>query len=315
MEAGPPPNLHANNLHVENLKLACGMGITLFGRVNFAAVFSLLVMLGASAHEIQIVAAENFYGGVARQIVGEAGRVRSILSNPSQDPHEFSSDAATARAVADADLVIYSGLGYDLWIDQLLSNQGKKVRVTINVGDLIGAKPGDNPHIWYDPKTMLALARKLTLILSEQDPAGADGYRRNLRDFEASIQPVFGKIRALKSAYENTAVTATEPVFGYMAQELGFKMLNNDFQLKIMNDTEPSAQETAAFEQSLTRKAVRLLFYNGQVIDATTARLRDLAVRSGIAVVAVSETQPPDQASYVAWMTSELDLVQSALQH
>jgi len=105
----------------------------------------------ASADGLKIVAAENFYGGVAQQIAGDNATVTSILTNPNQDPHEFTTNAATAKAVADADIVIYNGLSYDPWMDKLIATSGKPGRVVIKVADLIGAKEGDNPHIWYDP--------------------------------------------------------------------------------------------------------------------------------------------------------------------
>ena len=72
-------------------------------------------------------------------------------------------------------------------------------------------------------------------------------------------------------------MTATEPVFGYMADALGFKMLNYDFQVKIMNDAEPTADQTAAFEKSLTSKTAKILFYNSQVTDPTTDRIQKIA--------------------------------------
>ena len=128
-----------------------------------------------NAARLNIVAAENFYGGVAQQIAGNSADVTSIMSNPNQDPHEFTTDAATARAVADADIVIYNGIGSDDWMDKLLGAQGKSGRIVIRVADLIGAKAGDNPHIWYNPRTMPALAAKLVEILKQ--PAKLVCYR------------------------------------------------------------------------------------------------------------------------------------------
>ena len=79
--------------------------------------------------KLNIVAAENFYGALAREIGGNSVNVTSILSNPNQDPHEFATDAATAMAVANADVVIYNGIGYDDWMDKLLGAQGKSGRI------------------------------------------------------------------------------------------------------------------------------------------------------------------------------------------
>jgi zinc/manganese transport system substrate-binding protein len=275
----------------------------------------LFVSLGlaARADSLQIVAAENFYGGVAQEIAGNGATVRSILTNPNQDPHEFTSNAGTAKSVADADVVIYSGISYDPWMDKLLGTRGKPDRVVIKVADLIGARDGDNPHIWYAPKTMPALGAKLVEVLSKINPDQASTYAGRLAAFNASMKPELDKIAAMKAATTGLEVTATEPVFGYMADALGFIMLNYDFQVKIMNDAEPTATQTAAFEQSLTSHTVKILFYNSQVTDPTTDRIQQIARAAKIPVVGVTETQPLDQKSYVEWMLHELDGVEAAL--
>ena len=255
--------------------------------------------------KVSIVAAENFYGGLAQQIAGNSAVVTSILSNPNQDPHEFTTDAATARAVANADIVIYNGIGYDDWMNKLLGVQGKPGRIVIRVADLIGAKAGDNPHVWYDPRTMPALAAKLAEILKQPE---------NLAVFQKQMAAVTSKIAEIKSAYSGTVVTATEPVFGYMASALGFKMKNYSFQLAVMNDTEISFQQAADFEKSLHDKSMKILFYNSQVTDPVTQREREIAKKLGIAVIGVTETQPPDAQNYADWMLAELNQVEAGLE-
>jgi len=283
-------------------------------------LIALFPCLGARADTIRIVAAENFYGGVAHEIAGDTATVTSILTNPNQDPHEFTSDAATAKAVADADIVIYNGLGYDGWMDKLLGVGGKKGRIVIRVADLIGAKDGDNPHIWYDPQTMPALVDRLAIEL-EKLKEEAHGVSKQLiyefrsELFRKSFEPITSEVASLKAQYGGTTVTATEPVFGYMSSALGFKMLNYDFQVNIMNDTEPSAAQTAAFEKSLDPKTVKILFYNKQVTDPTTERLKKLAIAADVPIVGVTETQPASQKTYVDWMMSELHATEDALDH
>jgi zinc/manganese transport system substrate-binding protein len=108
-------------------------------------------------------------------------------------------------------------------------------------------------------------------------------------------------------------VTATEPVFGYMCDALGFKMLNYDFQVKVMNDADPTADETAAFEKSLISGEVKILFYNSQVTDPTTERMQEIAKKAGVQIVGVTETEPPDMVPYEEWMLIELLKVKAAL--
>ena len=272
----------------------------------------LLAALPANAKPLTVVAAENFYGDLAQQIGGPAVHVTNILTNPNQDPHTFEASPSTARAIADAGLVVYSGADYDPWVANLLAASKAPDRKVIVVADLVHRKSGDNPHLWYDPATMPALAKALTAEFAGRDPAHHADYESRLQAFLASLEPMNRKIAALRQKYAGQPVSATEPVFGYMSDALGLDMRNQPFQIAVMNDTEPSASQIAAFEKDLKTRAVKVLFYNSQVTDDLTARLQKTAQESGVPIVGVSETEPPG-LSYQAWMGGQLEATGKAL--
>jgi zinc/manganese transport system substrate-binding protein len=87
---------------------------------------------------------------------------------------------------------------------------------------------------------------------------------------------------------------------------------NQRFALAMMNDTEPSARDVAAFEDDLKTRKVKVLLYNKQVSEKLTERLLDIAKKAKVPVVGVTETQPGDM-SFQDWMLSELDAVDKAL--
>jgi zinc/manganese transport system substrate-binding protein len=283
-----------------------------------AVALALAILAGApiAAHGEgalpRIVAAENFYGDLARQIAGPDADVTSVLSNPNQDPHDFEADPSTARAIADAGLVIYSGADYDPWMGDLLRASKSASRKVIVVADLVQRKSGDNPHLWYDPATMPALARALAAALEADDPVHGAAYAGRLQAFLNSLQPMNDHIALLRQKYAGTEVTATEPVFGYMADAIGLKMRNQRFQIAVMNGTEPSASDVGAFENDLRTNRVKILFYNSQVADDLTSRLLKIAKESKVPVVGVSETEPP-ATSYQDWMQRQLDGIDRAL--
>jgi zinc/manganese transport system substrate-binding protein len=277
------------------------------GLVGCFAVVSV-----AHADPLRIVAAENFYGDVALQIGGPDVKVTSILNNPDQDPHLFEVSPSVGRNVSAARIVIYSGIDYDPWMEKLLGAARSADRKVIVVADLVGRKAGDNPHIWYDPTTMLALAKSLTETLIADDPAHQAGYAQRLSRFEDSVKPIQAKIAELHQRLAGTPVTATEPVFGYMFEALGMTVRNQSFQLAVMNNTEPSASDVAAFENDLKTGQVKLLVYNSQATDPIAARMEKIAKASHVPVVGATETEPAGK-KYQAWMTSELDAVDRAL--
>jgi zinc/manganese transport system substrate-binding protein len=284
---------------------------------SLAALGALAALLALPVHAavagpITVVAAENFYGDIAQQIGGAEVKVTSILSNPDQDPHLFEASPSVARAVAGARIVVISGIGYDPWMESLVAAGKAPDRKTIVVADLLGRKPGDNPHIWYDPSTMPAFAKAFADALGVADPAHASDFQARLLRFQQSLRPMQSKVAALRARLAGTPATATEPVFGTMFAALGMEVRNMGFQIAVMNDTEPSASDVAAFENDLRTHQVRLLVYNSQASDPIAERMVELARASHIPVVGASETEPPGK-TYQAWMQGELDAVDRAL--
>ena len=284
--------------------------------MRILAFLALAVGLGgvtaASAEPIAIVAAENFYGDVAEQVGGANVKVTSILTNPDQDPHLFEASASTARNLAAARIVIYNGADYDPWMTKLLSASRASGRVTIEVAKLVGKKAGDNPHLWYDPATMPAVAKALAAQLAKLDPEHRSDYEARRDAFVTSLKPVDDKIAALRQQYGGVSITATEPVAGYMAEAIKLKMRNPRFQLAIMNNTEPSASEIAAFQMDLKTRAVKVLLYNSQTSEELTQKMRAIAKESGVPIVGVTETEPEGK-KYQDWMLSELGALEMGL--
>lgn len=283
--------------------------------MRFATLVVLVcsaVLARADGPPLTIVAAENFYGNVARQIGGQYVDVVSILSNPDQDPHLFEATVSTARTLSAANIVIYNGIGYDPWMAKLLAATEAPGRVTLVVAELLHKQSGDNPHIWYDPATMPALARVLTQRLEAMAPSQRAYFQQHLQAFLRSLEPLEARIKALRGKYAGTPVTATEPVFGYMARALGLEMHNTRYQRAVMNGVEPGASTIAAFENDLKGHKVKVLFYNRQTSSGSTERLLRMARSVGIAVVGVTETEPPD-SRYQDWMMSQLDALDRAL--
>ncbi len=268
--------------------------------------------LASAQPAVRIVAAENFYGDIARQIAGAGADISSIMSNPDQDPHLFEASPSVAKALSGARIVIMNGADYDPWMEKLLASAKSPNRQTIVVADLVGKHPGDNPHLWYDTATIAAAARAIAQALESTDPAHNDDYENRLHGVIESLTPINAKIAEMHRQFVGAQVTATEPVFGYMATALGLTMRNERFQLAVMNDTEPSASDVAAFETDLKRHRVRALLYNSQATDSSARRLLGIARKSGVPVVGVTETEPAGK-TYQSWMSGQLDALNEAL--
>jgi len=258
------------------------------------------------------VAAENFYGDVAQQVGGDRISVTSVLSNPDQDPHLFETTPRVVRQVAAAQIVVYNGAAYDPWMDNILKVTPKPGRAVIVAADLVHKTAGDNPHLWYDPPTIPAVATAIADALGAADPGHKDEYVARLRAFLVSLAPLNEKIATIRDKYAGAPVAASEPIFGYMAAALKLKMQEGLFQAAVMNNTEPPASAFALFEDDLKMRKVRVLFYNKQAPNNLVQHLVQLARMSDIPVVGITETSPPGLL-YQDWMMGELSATEKAL--
>ena len=287
-------------------------------KIASAVAVLLALSLSASAWAqpkppaLTLVAAENFYGDVASQVAGPDVTVSSILSNPDQDPHLFEASPSVARALSSARIVIYNGAGYDQWMSKLIGATEARNRTVLVASELGDWNAGGNPHLWYDPAVMPAVAKALAAALTATNPAHKDAYAARLNSVLKSLEPLDAKVAAMRKQFAGTPVTATEPVFGLMARAIGLDMRNERFQTSVMNGTEPRVSDVAAFETDLKQKRVRALIYNAQATGPAAKRMLALAKRGGVPVVGVSETEPAGQ-DYQTWMLKQLAALDAAL--
>jgi zinc/manganese transport system substrate-binding protein len=264
---------------------------------------------------INAIGVENEYADVTSQIGGKYVAVSAIETDPNTDPHSFEVSPKIATQIAAADLIIVNGIGYDDWAIKMIAASPSATRKVINVQSLRGL-PDDtpNPHLWYDPATMPAVAKALVADLSALQPAHAAYFQANADIFDASLKPWFAAIASFKTAYPDTPVAVTEPVGDYMLAAAGTSMATPfSLQAAIMNGTDPSPQDVATQNALFTGHMVKVFVYNQQVTDPLTESFLGLAHANNIPVVGVYETMPAPGYTYQSWMLAEVAALRKAV--
>ncbi|MCI1220024.1 MAG: zinc ABC transporter substrate-binding protein [Bifidobacterium sp.] len=293
---------------VAALGLAGGCGSSNSGSSNGSSNGS-----GSSTGTIAILAAENEYGDVAQQIGGSHVTVTSIISDPNADPHDFEAKPSDAKQIAAAKIVIANGVGYDDWLDKMLTSHSNADRTVISAQQVLGL-PDDtpNPHLWYKPETMPAVAATLAATLTRLDPSNAKDYASNLQTFDTSLQKYWKALDTFKNTYPNVSVAATEPVANYLLDNAKVNIKTPwTLQADIMNGQDPSAQDSATQMQLFNDKQVTAFVYNEQVVSDLTKKYLAAAKANGIPIVAAYETMPT-KMHYVDWMLAELNALTQA---
>jgi zinc/manganese transport system substrate-binding protein len=289
-----------------------------------SGLFILLLLLSAcsgSANStttpssaINVVAAENFYGDIVKQLGGSHVSVTSIISNPNVDPHEYESSVKTAIQVSQAQLVIDNGGGYDDWMDKLLSGSPNSNRLTLRAFDIAQVKLPENEHVWYSIDNAGTIAQAITSDLKKLDPADAATFENNFQKFKQSLQPIQQKIVEIKTKYAGAPIGLTETIYLYQAIPLGLNVLTPfEFQKAMAEGNEPPADTVVTAENQITHHQIKVLIFNEQTITPSTTKLENDARTQNIAIVPVTETMPPGK-TYQTWMLAQLNVLEQALQ-
>ncbi|WP_405988024.1 metal ABC transporter solute-binding protein, Zn/Mn family [Streptomyces sp. NBC_00986] len=264
---------------------------------------------------IKVVAAENFWGSIATQLGGTHAQVQSIINNPNADPHDYEPTAADGRLVAGARYTIVNGIGYDAWADKLLSANPESGRTDLKVGDLVGIKPGGNPHRWYSPENVHQVIEKITADYKKLDPADAAYFDAQKTTFETKTLAPYNKLIAvIKARYANTPVGASESIVTPLAEGLGLKMLTPESFLDAISEgTDPTAKDKQTIDRQISEKQIKVYVYNSQNATPDVQAQVKAAKAEGIPVATVTETLTPAGASFQAWQVRQLQGIEKAL--
>ncbi len=265
--------------------------------------------------QIVAVGAENEYANVISQIGGSYAAVTAIESNPNTDPHTFEASPSVAQVVSSARLVVQNGVGYDTFMNKIEAASPSSSRKVIDVQTLLGLPDSTpNPHLWYMPATMPAVARVLVKDMSALEPSHAAYFAANEQRFDASLVPWYRALKQFAARYPHVPVATTEPVGDYMLQAAGARdMTPFGLQAEIMNGVDPAPQDVSFQQGLLSGHRVKALLYNQQVTDSLTQSFLAQAKKFGVPVVGVYETMPVPGYDYQSWMLAEVRALQRAV--
>jgi len=270
----------------------------------------------ASDHQhgtASVVASTNVWGSVASAVAGDHASVKSIISNPEQDPHSFEATPSDAAAITDATLVVYNGGGYDHWVDDVLSgHQGVAAVDAYSLLPAVGPQPA-NEHVFYDLETVKSVANQIADKLAQADAGHADDYKANAAKFVDQADTIAAAERAIGAAHPGATVVATEPVAHYLLTNSGITDKTPEgFTKAIEGDSDPSPADLAAMLDLIKGRQVSALVYNTQTQTDVTKQLQDAANQAAVPIIDVTETLPA-ATDYLTWQRQTVDQLANQL--
>jgi len=263
---------------------------------------------------LHVVAAENFWGSLVSQLGGSKVQVFTIVTDPNADPHEYESTTADAIAIAEANLVIINGAGYDDWAQKLVSANNTPNQTVLNVANLLDQKIGSNPHFWYNPTYVNKTVHQMFLDLVALNQSDTTYFTQQYSALNQSLGAYNQQIDQISQQYAGIEVACTESIFVYLAAATGLNLVSPPaFMDAVSEGNDPPAQSIVQFQQQLQSGKVKVLVYNQQTVTPITTEMESIATQNNVPLVAITETVVPPNMPFQQWMSTELTSLQNAL--
>ncbi len=280
-----------------------------------------------------VVASTDVWGSVARAVAGEHAEVTSLFNSPGADPHEFEPSMADTAAIKDADVLVFNGGHYDAYVET--AAQGSRA-LRVNASSLLpgGADDHDadaddhdagdheghdhahgaNEHVFYDLALVGQVADKTADALAEVSPANAQYFHANAATFNEGIAGLRDRLATIKKTHEGAKVASTEPLAVYLLSEAGLvDIAPAAFTDAVENGQSPSAADVAKFTDLLQKHEAKALIYNVQSVDPATQTVKQIAQRSSVPVVELTESMPAGTTDFLAWQSGQIGQLERAL--
>ena len=262
---------------------------------------------------VDVVVSVGQWGDVVRSVGGDCANVTTIVASGAVDPHDYEPGTADLAAISEAELVVVNGADYDHWAGDAVESQDPTPAL-LSVATLVDVPEGGDPHLWYEPEAVHALAPALADALARLSPDAADYFEEQAAAWQAGLRRYIDAVLALGSSVSGRTYAATETVFDRMAAALGLVDATPEgYRRSVSNDSEPSPGDLAAFETALGDGSIDVLIYNTQTSGNVPEQLRVAAEEAGVPVVEVSESAGDANGSFVAWQLAQLSALYDAL--
>jgi zinc transport system substrate-binding protein len=298
-----------------------------FGRAalvgaSLASLLSGCSRSGSAAEVDRVSVVASFYplAEAASKVGGDLVSVQN-LTPPGVEPHDLELAPDDIEAIANADVIVYLGGGFQPAVEDALAEAEHAVKVDALNAVALNAAPASeaeegltvDPHVWLDPARFEEIVRAVADGLAKADPANEATYAANAQAYVAQIAALDQEFRAGLSDCERTTIVTSHEAFGYLADAYGLTQVGI---LGLSPEAEPDPRRLAELRDLVEREGVTTIFAE-ELVSPKVAET--LANEAGVQVAVLnpieSLTDAQEQAGedYLSLMRENLDTLRKAL--
>ena len=264
-------------------------------RLISSLIFATLAAL-ATAKPI-VVSTNTILDDFARTLGADAIDARCLLT-PGRDPHSYNPTPADVRLLAQADLIVVNGLGFETWLDKLIKNSGFRGTLVTAAQGITPLRPDDHahdhgahahdhdhgeidPHAWHDLRHAARYVENIRDALATAVPDHADAIRARAAAYLAELDTLDTQFRERLSQIPKSRrkIVTSHDSLRYLGEAYDLRIIPI---AGLRPDQEPSARQLAAIVKLIRRESVSAVF----VESTTNPKIPTLlAKEAGVTVI------------------------------
>lgn len=260
---------------------------------RIALTFALVLVLAACGApregsggdpSVSVVATTTHVGSIVEEIGGDDVEL-TVLLEPGMEAHDFEITPSAGAAIEGADLVVKSGAGLELWLDEAIETIGGADRVRdlsegieLRAPDELEAHEGEeeaghedelDPHYWLSAPNAIRMVENARDALAEVAPDAAEAITERSAALIGRLEEADAATRELMDEIpEDRRVIVTDhDALGYFIDEYGLTFGGSVFP-SLDVTAEPSARDIEELVASIREHEIRAIFTESAVNPA-----------------------------------------------
>lgn len=208
---------------------------------NLAMMLILALAAPAAAETPKVVTDLPPVASLVDQVLGDLGRAETLMDRGA-DAHHYQMRPSQARALQDAQLLVWIGPQMTPWLERGAASlgSGEALRlIELTPGQAFadaqdhGAEHGDHddhddhggvdPHLWLDPSNAAIWLPVIADRLGQIDPENAATYAQNAQAAAESLASLDAELRAELDPIRDRSFGVQHDAYGYFTRHYGLQ--------------------------------------------------------------------------------------------
>ncbi|MCQ2482258.1 MAG: zinc ABC transporter substrate-binding protein [Clostridia bacterium] len=245
---------------------------------------------GFTGDKLKVVCTVYSVYDFASNILGDEAEIKLIMT-PGTDVHGFEPSSDDMRLMEDCDVIIYSGAGLEMWLDDVvkaLDNKSVKLVDCSRNVDILDMEESvtelfeneedehhhhegnDDPHIWLSPKNACIEAEtiydQVSVLITDEDAKA--GVRENYEEYKADLEQLVQDYDAVLGDLSGEKMIVSHEAFGYLCHEYGIEQIAIDG----LTSGESDARLVSQIIEYIRENNVSVIFYE-DLVNPDTAKI------------------------------------------